>query len=521
MRFLPTGPRAWKIALWALGVALAVVAALAISLSIVLQPENLKKRAEEKLSERLGLDVTIGTLSLSVLPQPTVSGTQLVFRVPGADGLPPFIEIPEFLAAGTLLGLARGHVSTVELRGMRITVPPGDQREGLDGGGDNGGGGGVSQDIVVDRLDAHDAVLTLLRKSPDKRPLVFDIHHLAVRELGFAREMPFSAELTNPVPHGLVKSEGRIGPWVKGRPTAFPVAGDYSFSRANLDTIKGIGGTLTSTGTYGGRLSEISVTGTTDTPDFNLDLGGRPVPLKTSFKAIVNASNGTTMLERVDATLINTPLVVTGLVENLPGPVGHEITLHVEVSEGRIEDILALVADPDKPLLTGDLHLKSEVALSPGNGPVRDRLKLEGRFGLTQGEFTDGALQAKIKELSRRSQGKSEDDRMQRVVTGLSGEFRMADGSLRLAGLQFQVPGATVSLNGRYHLASTELNFAGTLRMQATVSSAVGGVKSVFIKPFDWIFRRDGAGAVVPIRITGTRDAPKMGVQLGKVFGGD
>ena len=55
--------------------------------------------------------------------------------------------------------------------------------------------------------------------------------------------------------------------------------------------------------------------------------------------------------------------------------------------------------------------------------------------------------------------------------------------------------------------------------MQSSVSRAVGGFKSILLKPFDPLFRKNGAGAVVPIRIAGTRDAPKMSVQIGRVFG--
>jgi hypothetical protein len=359
-----------------------------------------------------------------------------------------------------------------------------------------------------------------MRRSPERDPLVFDIHALSVSDVGFDLEMPFSADLTNPVPKGRVHSTGRIGPWIKGNPTAFPVSGTYTFTRADLDTIKGIGGTLTSAGDYAGRLTEIVVNGTTRTPDFNLDLGGKPVPLETTFKAIVNASNGTTMLERVDAKILDTALVVSGLVENLPGPKGHEITLDVAVEDGRIEDILALVADTTQPLLTGDVHMKSNVSLPPGDGPVRERLLLDGHFGLDSGEFTDNAVQAKLMELSRRSQGKDEDEKMSRVVTRLSGDFRLANSRLRLTGLRFRVPGATVALDGTYHLGTSELDFTGTLRMQATVSKAIGGFKSIFVKPFDFLFRKDGAGAVVPIRITGQPDAPKMGVRFGSVFGG-
>jgi len=56
--------------------------------------------------------------------------------------------------------------------------------------------------------------------------------------------------------------------------------------------------------------------------------------------------------------------------------------------------------------------------------------------------------------------------------------------------------------------------------MQASMSQAVGGFKSIFLKPFDRLFRGKGAGTVLPIQITGTRTQPKMGVQVGKIFKG-
>jgi hypothetical protein len=55
--------------------------------------------------------------------------------------------------------------------------------------------------------------------------------------------------------------------------------------------------------------------------------------------------------------------------------------------------------------------------------------------------------------------------------------------------------------------------------MKATISGAAGGgMKSVFLKMFDPLFRKDGAGAVVPIRVRGTREEPKFGVRFGKVL---
>ena len=156
--------------------------------------------------------------------------------------------------------------------------------------------------------------------------------------------------------------------------------------------------------------------------------------------------------------------------------------------------------------------------LPPGKTRVPQRLQMAGRFGLDDARFTNAQVQTKLQELSRRSQGKSKEVEIGRVLTDLRGRFSAKNGQLTLNDLVFQVPGATVALNGTYGLESGALDFAGTLRMDASVSRAVGGFKSIFLKPFDPLFRKDGAGAVVPIKVGGTREAPKMGMEMGKVF---
>jgi hypothetical protein len=313
---------------------------------------------------------------------------------------------------------------------------------------------------------------------------------------------------------GRVESEGWIGPWNRQHPTDVPLGGAYAFTLAQLGTIRGIGGMLESTGTFDGRLTSLTVIGETRTPDFSLDLGGSPVPLDTRFTAVVDGSDGTTVLERIDATLIDTPIVVTGRVDNLPGPGRRHIELTAEIREGRIEDVLKLTIGSDTPLLVGDVSLMSRISLPPGPGPVSGRLVIDGTFGLDQARFTDEGAEAKLIELSRRSQGKDEDERASRVLTSLHGRFKLSSGVLALQGVRFRVPGATVTVDGTYTMTSGDLDLTGTLRMQASMSSAVGGFKSLFLKPLNWLFRRDGAGAVIPITITGTPKKPDVGVSI-------
>jgi hypothetical protein len=78
--------------------------------------------------------------------------------------------------------------------------------------------------------------------------------------------------------------------------------------------------------------------------------------------------------------------------------------------------------------------------------------------------------------------------------------------------LQFDVAGASVSLTGTYRLRGGELDFHGTLRLQAKPSQTTTGIKSFFLKAVDPMFKGKGAGTVLRIQITGTREKPSFGL---------
>jgi hypothetical protein len=416
-------------------------------------------------------------------------------------------------------------VDTVYLEGMKISVPPSDVREqlkigGQDDAGDrpDAGGDNPAADVVVSNFIARDAELTFQGKKAGGRPLSFAIHELTMGNLGVKTEWPFRARLTNPIPRGEIDTTGTVGPWSTVSPGLLPISGGYTLADADMNTINGIGGTLNSTGKYDGILTEIRAVGTASIPDFNLDLGGQPLPLETTFTTTIDGTNGSVRLDDVQAKLLNSPMRVTGAIENRPGPEGHDIRIESEITNGRIEDMLQLAVDAARPLLEGELMSTSTLELPPGEGPVRQRLVITGRFGLENATFNSTTVREKLAELSRRSQGKEDDEAIGRVLSDLSGRYTLKGGVLTLPDLSFAVPGARINLAGTYTVEGGALDFKGTLRMDATVSEAVGGFKSIFIKPFDGLFRERGAGAVIPIKIEGTKDQPKFGVEMGKIL---
>jgi hypothetical protein len=323
------------------------------------------------------------------------------------------------------------------------------------------------------------------------------------------------------VPAGDVQTQGRFGPWNAERPGATPVEGAYRFSNADLGTIKGIAGVLESTGDYGGRLQQIHVKGEAQVPEFGLTTSRNRLPLDTRFVACVDGTDGDTYLEQVDARLGETPIRTSGRVEGQVGVDGRTVALDVRIDDGRIEDLLRLAVDDGTPLMHGQIDVESSFVLPPGEGDVVERLQLQGRFALRGTRFTEGSVQGKINELSRRGRGDMDAARARAVRSALDGRFALKESVLRLSTFSFAVPGATVQLQGRYGLKSEQILFTGRVRTDARVSQMTTGFKSVLLKAVDPLFAKDGAGAVFPITISGTRDKPSMKVDVRKaIFGG-
>ena len=112
-----------------------------------------------------------------------------------------------------------------------------------------------------------DTKLVINTDKPGKAPLEFDISDLRMKDIGPGFPLGFDATLVNPKPIGDIRSTGQFGPLNEVSPRDSVVTGDYSFTHADLGTLKGIGGILSSTGDYHGTLGHIEVEGHTDTPD--------------------------------------------------------------------------------------------------------------------------------------------------------------------------------------------------------------------------------------------------------------
>ncbi|HET7219644.1 MAG TPA: AsmA-like C-terminal region-containing protein [Vicinamibacterales bacterium] len=523
----------WKAVRWSAIAVMGTLVALTIVAAAGSRTGPLRRLVIATLAERLDSDVELAAFSVDTFPRVVIRGEGLTLSLRAqAPNLPPLIQIKSFVVHSSLMDLMQRprRFREVTLDGLVVNIPPG----GIKIGGPRPEAAGPLPEsqikprdrgkpgqspILVDVLTANGAMLRIIPRREGKDPKEFAIHALTMTTLGLAQQMPFTATLTNPLPKGLIETTGTFGPWRKDDPGTTPLAGDYSFQKADLGTIKGIGGILDSTGRFDGQLDKINVKGTTTTPDFHLDIAGQPVALSTSFVAVVDGTDGDTYLNEVNAQFLSTALTAKGAVVGTKGVKGRTIDMNVVVHEGRIEDLLTLAVKADKPLLVGSVALRAAFHLPPGEPDVIERMELKGQFDVGAATFTDRKVQEKLVDMSKRARGLDEDEAAGRVVSNLSGTFDLKDTTLSFSRLSFSLPGAQVRLHGAYGLRSEAIEFDGTVRMQATISEAAGGgAKGFFLKMIDPVFRKQGAGAVVPIKVRGTREQPKFSLDVGRVF---
>jgi hypothetical protein len=496
--------------------------ALFIVAKIVLSHASpiLKGRVIETLSTRFESRVELDKLDVSVLHGLQVTGGGLRIYPPddviAAGATHPLIAVQHFDFRAGVMGLfiKPMHVSSVHVSGLAIYIPPKEYRNQAPEPRKKHHG---KIKIVVGEILCDDSQLVIGTAKPGKDPKNFVLKHIVMHDVGSNAAWPYDATLTNAIPRGNIHAIGTFGPWNIESPGDSDVTGDYTFTQADLGTIRGIGGMLDSTGKFTGQLNRILVDGTADVPAFTLDTANHPVPLKTRFHAIVDGTTGDTYLQPVAATLGSSQFTCSGAVVNIKG-VGHQIDLDVNIPAGEIRDFLDLAVKTQPPVMSGILQMKAKLSIPPGKQSVSQKMALSGNFVLNRIHFSSSQVEDKVDMLSLRAQGKPGEAHpgAPDVHSQMRGTFNLKSGQLDLSQLNYTLPGATVNLAGQYTLDGKKFDFTGKVRTDAKLSQMTSTWwKSLMLKPVDPFFHKNGAGAEIPVKITGTNSAPKFGLDIG------
>ena len=422
------------------------------------------------------------------------------------------------------------HVGTVYVTGLSVDFPPREYRKAAAPKKEDRKPKGKIK-IFVDEIVCDDSHLIIETLKPGKDPKDFVLRHIALHDVGPEQPWSYDATIVNAIPVGDVHAKGRFGPWVTESPGESNLTGHYTFSNVDMNTIKGLGGTLHSTGDFDGQVNEIRVHGETETPNFSIDTANHPMRLHTKFEAVVDGTTGDTYLNDVKARLGagvfgagpgagGSDMLAKGKIVNIKGK-GHIIDINVDVPNGRVQDFLELGVKTQPVFVTGGIAMKVALYIPPGKESISQKMQLKGGFDLRRIHFTNSKVQDKVDMLSLRAQGDPKDAKpgATDVQSEIKGQFQLANRRFAFDRLDYALPGAKVNLDGVYSLNGDEFDFHGKVRTDAKVSQmVVTRWKSWLLKAVDPFFeRKDGlTGAEIPVKISGTKSEPKFGLDLGK-----
>jgi len=503
-------------------IALIVVATLSIAADIVVKRAEpiLKARVIETLARRFNSHVELDDLHVSVFHGLEVTGGGLRISAPAdivAAGMTtPVIAIRSFYFHTGIRGLFLKpmRVGTVHVQGLEVHIPPRELRKPIPGDGEQRHFGKI--EIVFDQILCDDSQLVLDTIKPGKEPKIFLLHHIDLHDFGPDAPSPYDAQLTNAFPKGEIHATGSFGPWNNEAPGAAMVQGHYTFDHADLYPIKGIGGTLHSTGDFTGQVDHIDVQGVADVPNFSLDSAVHPMPLHTVFTALVAGTHGNPYLNHVQARLAGSNFTCSGSVVVIKGQ-GHQVDLDVDIPAGRIQDFLHLAVKTQPVIMTGILTTHTLLHIPPGHESVTKKLSMTGGFTLRQVHFTRAAWQQKIDELSARAQGDPHDANPSapKVDSQMTGTFRMSAGQLDFSQLNYAIPGAKMAMTGVYTLDGKTFQIHAIVQTEVKPSQKVtNGWQRFLLKAVDPFLAKHGAGMELPFYVSGTESAPKFGLDF-------
>jgi hypothetical protein len=486
-----------------------------------------RSRIVSTLEARYHTTVELDQVTVSVLRGLQVDGRGLRVMAVGdharlKPGGPPMLQAREFQFATTFGDLLfhRGSPITAYAQGVVLTIPAANDRKPIQQE-DPRTADDPRNSLFLNRIIATNSTLVLESADPAKAPVTFNFAKLILFDEGKNKPFAYETILTNPEPVGQIHSTGHLGPWRYDDPAQTPVDGDFTFDHADLSTLADLHGTLTAAGRLAGTLGQIAVHGTTDTPDFALDVSAHPFALHTEYQALVDGITSAVALQAVTAHFLHTTIETNGLITQATGINGHRIALDFRLKDGRAEDLLTLFNSSKPPLLSSAVTLEGHIDVPPGSQPILRRIAAHGKVALAGTTWSNPSTQQQIDALSLRAQDGHlakqaiENPAASPLVTSTStASFVIQDGNIDVSNLLYKMPGTVVLIEGRYPLVGRDLDFHGIARTTASATQMESGIKSLLTKPISPLLHKNKAGMQIPISFTGDKAHPDFHLDL-------
>jgi AsmA-like C-terminal region len=461
------------------------------------------RNVEPLLQKVFASQIKIERYHRTYFPHPGFVADSITLRRNSAPNLPAVGTVTHLRVEGRWIDLLllRDRVHLVSADGLHVIIPPAGSaanKEDFPPGSSNDFTGPPT---VVEQLDLQNATLDLLRVGGGR--YTFPIRRLLIGNLHQGETISYSLDMQNARPTGRIQAHGSFGPLLANKLEATPVTGDFTFTGVNLSEIHGLHGTFSAVGRFQGRLGEIEGSAQSSAPDFSVARGHRTL-VEAALSCAVNGLNGNITLHAVDVRMGSSVIHAEGNIAGSP----KLTSIDLLVKKGRVEDLLRPFLTSETPV-TGPvfLHGHANLAAAGSDASFFERLTMSGAFSVLGERFTDTTTERNLTAFSQRAQGlkTAKDPRAElAVLPNVAATVSVRNGIAQMSPLMVHLPGAAVHLNGAFDLRNQDVRLTGDLRMQSDISHVTTGFKAILLKPLAPFFKKKGAGAVVPIAITGT-----------------
>ncbi len=445
-----------------------------------------------RLAESTAANVKFGSFREKYFPPGCIMENVVFQRGNSGQSL---ISIRRLTITSNMVGLLEHHISLLHAEGVHVTLGRSDFSADISS----------SQQTVVDTLIADDAVLDIQRK---KQPLRFVFHKFRVQNLGGSSAIKFAAMFDNPMPAGLIQTSGQFGPWKPSDLAGTPVSGTYTLSNADLGVFDSIGGRLSSHGEFKGIFKQMEVEGSTTAPEFEVAYTQHKLALQARFKATVNAINGETILHSVKANFGRDRIEAHGRVGRQSDG-KHAAVIELRCDHGRIEDTFYPFIKSSKSPLVGNVAFQMHVVIPSGQERFLKKIEVQSDFRIQDARFTNSQTQSRLSKISERHDQKQPDNNR---LADLSGNVRLLHGIAQFSKLSARDGNASAWFRGNYDLTSEHVNLHGQLTTEASLGKTTSGIKAVFAKALEPLFKKGSHQKVVPVKISGTYHNPSFGL---------
>jgi hypothetical protein len=471
----------------------------------------------QSLEEASGREVQIRTISNTYIPPGCVAeGVQFLrHKHPEAA---PIITMEKLVIRGSFTGLFSSpkRLSEVRVMGMHMFVPVKAEDTNSTSVLLNSGPGGKG--IAISEIAVDNAVLEFVSEGRSKKPYVLKVDRLRVRNVGAGAPLSYSATLTNTEPPGVIRAEGKFGPWNPTDIGGTAVAGTYTYDEIDLGVFGSISGKGRARGQFSGPLSRIETHGRIDVAGFHMDGSDHAVQLAVTYEAVVNGTTGDVLLQPASARFRQTQVDVRGWISGHQNGEGKTASFDLAVPAGRLDDLLYLLTKGE-PGMSGEVAVNGKFVWPPGPRKFLEKIRMDLAVGIKDGRFTSSATQGSIDAISKSAQGetkKEEESDPRTILSKLHGNIQLRNGTAALSAMNFEVTGADAVVHGTYNLLNQRVDLDGTLDTRGQLSDATAGFKSVVLKAVLSLSKKESSVRVIPFHITGSYGNTSLGIDWKK-----